>query len=535
MEKIWLKEYDKGVSGEIVLEVPSLAKMLQDTAAEYPEKPAIKADGKVTNYKDFNRITEIIAGNLRLNGLERQEKVCIFLPNLKETILSFFAVVRAAFVGVMTNPLYSEDELVRQVEDSESKIMITCDALLPKVVGALPRTHLEKVFVVKLDPNTVLPDNPKIADFNDLLKDNIGYTAKNIDIENELALLQYTGGTTGISKGCMLTHKNLASNAASLKQYFAPLLKIGEESFLGVLPYFHVYGLQVSIVTPVFMAEEMVPIPRFTPKAMLMSIQNDKITTIASAPSIFSACLNQKDIGSYDLSSLKLMISGSAPLPKALREAFEARTTAAISEGYGLSEASPVTHYTPVLSKNSKQCSIGTPIPGTEVKIVDVEYGVRELGVNEDGEMCIRGPQVMKGYYKQPGQTEMVLKDGWLYTGDIAHYDEDGYSYITDRKKDLIISGGYNVYPREIEEVLFKHPKIKEVAVIGVKDQLRGEIAKAVIVLKEGETMDKLEVTNYCKEHLANYKVPRQVEFRESLPKSAVGKILKEVLKKEQQ
>ncbi|MCK9457555.1 MAG: long-chain fatty acid--CoA ligase [Candidatus Riflebacteria bacterium] len=533
MEKIWLNEYDVGVE-RIIKEVPSLADLIENTAKNYPDLPALKGENGVINYKEFNRITSVIAGNLRLFGLHRQEKICLFLPNCNETVLAFWSVVRGATVGVMTNPLYSEKELLTQIIDSDSKMLITNDLLIGKVMGIIDKTKLEKVFVVKTENNTEIDfSDERVLPWEELLMQNRGYTAKHIDSENDLALLQYTGGTTGISKGCMLTHKNLSANAEQCKQIFGVVLKTGKEKFVGVLPFFHIYGLQMSVILPVLLASEIIPVLRFTPRGLLSAIQAEKITTMASAPSIFGACLSQKDIDSYDLSSLKLIISGSAPLPVSQMETFEKKTGARISEGYGLSETSPVTHFSPALGKVRRPGSIGVPVPSTETKIVDVEYGVKELGVGEHGELCVRGPQVMKGYYKQPGQTEMVLRDGWLYTGDIACYDKDGFFYITDRKKDLIISGGYNIYPREVEEVLFAHPKIKEAVVIGIKDQIRGEAVKAFVVLNEGETLDKTELVTYCRKNLANYKLPREVEFRDSLPKSAVGKILRRELREE--
>lgn len=533
MEKIWLNEYDVGVE-RIIKEVPSLADLIENTAKNYPDLPALKGENGVINYKEFNRITSVIAGNLGLFGLHRQEKICLFLPNCNETVLAFWSVVRGATVGVMTNPLYSEKELLTQIIDSDSKLLITNDLLIGKVMGIIDKTKLEKVFVVKTENNTEIDfSDERVLPWEELLMQNRGYTAKQIDSENDLALLQYTGGTTGISKGCMLTHKNLSANAEQCKQIFGVVLKTGKEKFVGVLPFFHIYGLQMSVILPVLLASEIIPVLRFTPRGLLSAIQAEKITTMASAPSIFGACSSQKDIDSYDLSSLKLIISGSAPLPVSQMETFERKTGARISEGYGLSETSPVTHFSPALGKVRRPGSIGVPVPSTETKIVDVEYGVKELGVGEHGELCVRGPQVMKGYYKQPGQTEMVLRDGWLYTGDIACYDKDGFFYITDRKKDLIISGGYNIYPREVEEVLFAHPKIKEAVVIGIKDQIRGEAVKAFVVLNEGETLDKTELVTYCRKNLANYKLPREVEFRDSLPKSAVGKILRRELREE--
>ena len=404
------------------------------------------------------------------------------------------------------------------VSIKSAKAVITSDTLLAKIKAILPSVSLKHVFVVPLGDIKIDFDNV-IHPWEDLLAENRGFEADNIDPYNDLALLQYTGGTTGISKGCMLTQSNLICNAYQYKEMFMVILKYGEEKIAGVLPWFHIYGLQLGVILPFIIGATIYPLIRFTPRALLSMINDEKITCMPSAPSIFSACLAQKEIDSYDLTSLKLLISGSAPLPLALIEAFEKKTGAKISEGYGLSEASPVTH------------SIGLAIPSTDIKIVDVEYGVKELGVGQNGELCIRGPQVMKGYYKQPAATEDVLVDGWLHTGDIANYDKDGYVYITDRKKDLIICGGYNVYPREVEEVLYKHPMVAEACVVGVKDEVRGEAVKAYVVTVENKEVDKKEIVGFCRKNLANYKIPKDIEFMKALPKSAVGKILRRELR----
>ena len=534
MEKFWYKNFDKGVTPEVDFSKYnlSLGGTLRNAAKLYGDKLAIKNEDRVITYSEFDYLTSIIAGNLRLFGIEKQDKVCVLLPNSVETILAFWSIGRAGIVGVMTNPLYSEAELIHQVSDSDSVAIITTDTLLPKVKSILPSVSVKNVFVVKLGQDEIEYDSV-VRPWEDLLKPNRGYYCDTIDPQNDLALLQYTGGTTGISKGCMLTHSNIICNAHMYEQNFMVVLNEGTEKFVGVLPYFHVYGLQISVVFPVLIGCCMIPMTRFTPKSLLSLIMNEKITVMASAPSIFSACLGQKDIDNYDLTSMKLVISGSAPLPVALIESFEKRTGAVISEGYGLSEASPVTHFSPLFFKDRKLGSIGLPLPSTDVKVVDVEYGVKELNVGMNGELCIRGPQVMKGYYKQPAATEEVIVDGWLHTGDIAYYDKDGFFYITDRKKDLIITGGYNVYPREIEEVLYKYPKISEACVVGVKDEVRGESVKAYVVLVTGQEADKKEIVAFCRKNLANYKIPKDIEIRESLPKSAVGKILRRQLRDE--
>ena len=412
----------------------------------------------------------------------------------------------------MTNPLYSESELLHQISDSDSKAIITSDVLLAKVLAVFKSTSLKHIFVVQLG-DTKIDYNNIVHPWEDLLAQNRGYEADNIDPYNDLALLQYTGGTTGVSKGCMLTQSNLICNSYQCEQVFKSVLNYGEEKIVGVLPWFHIYGLQLAVLYPIIIGATIYPLIRFTPRALLSLISNEKITCMPSAPSIFSACLAQKDVDSYDLTNMKLVISGSAPLPLPLIENFEKKTGAKISEGYGLSEASPVTHFSPLFPPERKLGSIGLALPSTDIKIVDVEYGVKELGVGKNGELCIRGPQVMKGYYKQPAATEEVLRDGWLHTGDIANYDKDGYVYITDRKKDLIICGGYNVYPREVEEVLYNHPMVSEACVVGVKDQVRGEAVKAYVVTVGGQKVDKKEIIGFCRKNLANYKIPRDIEF----------------------
>ena len=534
MEKFWYKNYDKGVNPEINFsELPmTFTDVIKKAASLYENHIALKDDDVKYTYKELDSITSKIAGNLRLFGIEKQDKVCVILPNCIETVLSFWSITRAGIVGVMTNPLYSEAELTHQINDSDAKTIITNDFILPKIKAVLPQLPIKKVFVVKVkdSENEVVYDKV-IRPWEELLVNNRGYDCDSIDPYNDLALLQYTGGTTGISKGCMLTPSNLICNAYQYEQIFMGILKRGEEKIVGVLPWFHIYGLQMAVLFPIIIGATIYPMIRFSPRSLLSLIHNEKITCMPSAPSIFSACLGQKEIDNYDLTSMKLVISGSAPLPVALIESFEKRTGATISEGYGLSEASPVTHFSPLFQKERKLGSIGLPLPSTDSKIVDVEYGVKELGVGQNGELCIRGPQVMKGYYKQPAATEEVLVDGWLHTGDIAYYDKEGYVYITDRKKDLIICGGYNVYPREVEEVLYKHPMVSEACVVGVKEQVRGEAVKAYIVTKENQKVDKKDIVGFCRKNLATYKIPRDIEFLDALPKSAVGKILRRELR----
>jgi len=533
MEKVWLKSYDQVVPSEITSKLPPLNSFIEAAAQNYPDHTAIHGGKTGMTYREFARITSVIAGNLRIHGIEKQDRIAVFLPNCSETILTFWSIISAGAVGVMTNPLYMESELVHQFNDSGARFVITNEQLWAKVAPVFANTRLEKAFVIceNEESATKIVDNKRVFSWSALLHENSGYVCNSITPNEDLALLQYTGGTTGISKGCMLTHANLAANVLQSEKMFH-VLQPGQEKFVGVLPYFHIYGLTVTVILPVALGGTMIPLPRFTPKALLSMIENEKITCMASAPSIFNACLSQKDIDSYDLSSLKLIISGSAPLVVSQMELFEQKTGAKIVEGYGLSETSPVTHFNPIFG-NSKPASIGLPIPSTEAKIVDVEYGTREMPAGEHGEIVIKGPQVMKGYYLQPGQTDMVLRDGWLYTGDIGYCDSEGYFYVTDRKKDLIISGGYNIYPREVEEVLFRYPKIKEAVVVGIKHPTRGETPRAFVVPAEGEAIDRKDLIDFCRKNMANYKVPRDIEFRDNLPKSAVGKVLRRVLREE--
>ncbi|PKL45588.1 MAG: long-chain fatty acid--CoA ligase [Candidatus Riflebacteria bacterium HGW-Riflebacteria-1] len=531
--KNWLKMYDAVVPHEITGEIPSLVNFIDSAATRYADLIALVDGEKRTTYREFVQQTGVIAGNLRIQGIEKQDRIAIFLPNRSETILSFWGVIRSGAIGVMTNPLYMESELVHQFNDSGARFLITSEQLWAKVAPIMGNTRLEKAFIITDTGEQLaqIVDNQRVYSWETLQQSNAGYSCSNINPREDLALLQYTGGTTGVSKGCMLTHANLAANALQSEKMFH-VLQPGVETFVGVLPYFHIYGLTVTIILPVLMGGTMLPLQRFTPKALLTIIETEKVTCMASAPSIFNACLSQKDIDNYDLSTLKLIISGSAPLPVSQMELFEQKTGARIVEGYGLSETSPVTHFNPITG-NRKPGSIGLPLPSTEAKIVDVEYGTREMPDGEHGEIVIRGPQVMKGYYQQPGQTDMVLRDGWIYTGDIGYRDVEGYFYVTDRKKDLIISGGYNIYPREVEEILFKYPKIKEAVVVGMQHPTRGETPKAFVVPVEGETIDRKDIIDFCRKNMANYKVPRDIEFRDNLPKSAVGKVLRRLLRDE--
>jgi long-chain acyl-CoA synthetase len=348
------------------------------------------------------------------------------------------------------------------------------------------------------------------------------------DFEEDLALLQYTGGTTGFPKGVMLTHKNLVANAAMCNAWLYKC-KPGEETVLGILPFFHVYGMTAVLILSVMQGSKMVLLPKFDPETTLKTIQKQKPTLFPGAPTIYIGLLNHPDLKKYDLSSIDSCISGSAPLPVEVQEQFEEVTGGKLVEGYGLTESSPVTHANFLWDKKKVKGSIGVPWPETDSVILSMETG-EPLPPGEIGEIAVKGPQVMKGYWNRPEETEQVLRDGWLLTGDLGYMDEEGYFYIVDRKKDMIIAGGFNIYPREIEEVLYEHPAVQEVVAAGIPDPYRGETVKVYIVLKDGAAATEDELNEFARKHLAAYKVPRMYEFRKELPKTAVGKILRRAL-----
>jgi long-chain acyl-CoA synthetase len=469
-----------------------------------------------------------------------------------QTIISFWGALKAGAVVVMTNPLYMEKELVHQIHDSGARQMIALDLLWPKLEKLQDKLDIERYHVTSIGDclgfplkqlynfktkregtRPAVPYDGQVRPWKDLLRGKERLSHPVADPRQDVALLQYTGGTTGISKGVMLSHFNLTVNAS---QCSAMLHGLGKQNevMLGLLPYFHVYGLTVNLLFATAIQATLIPFPRYVPKDVLVATQKLKPTIFPGAPAIYNSLMQQKDVGEYDLSSINYCISGSAPLPVETIKQFKEKADAEIIEGYGLTEASPVTHLNP-LNGVRKVGSIGVPFPDTDVQIVDMEVGSVPLPPGKVGEMIIRGPQVMSGYWNRPDETANTLRNGWLYTGDIARMDEDGFFYIVDRKKDMIIQSGYNVYPREIDEVLYEHPKVKEAVAVGVPHPTRGEIIKAYVVVREGESLDKSEIVAHCREKLANYKVPKQVEFRDELPKTFVGKVLRRALRAEEE
>jgi long-chain acyl-CoA synthetase len=479
-------------------------------------------------------------------GVKPGDKVAMLMPNMPQLVAATYGAWRAGAVVMMNNPLYTDKELEYQFNNSESSFLVTIDLLGPRMIALKPKTGIKNIVIAHIrdhlkfpkkqllpivakDKHRDIPPQPNVHEWMNLLK---RYPPKDpgipVDFEG-LASLQYTGGTTGVSKGVMLSHANLSKNVQQIVAWF-PGLKKGEITHLGVLPIFHSFGLTCCMNICVWMGWSDVLIPRPEPQTILEAVHKYKVNFFPAVPTMYVGVLNHPKLAQFSLTSIKGCFSGAAPLPVEVIKDFEARTGSQICEGYGLSETSPVVTTNPYGGK-TKVGSIGLPVSDTDIKVVDIAEGTKEVPLGEAGELIIKGPQVTSGYYKMPEETALTIRDGWLYTGDIGKMDEEGYFYIVDRKKDMIIAGGYNIYPREIDEVLFEHPKILEACAVGIPDPYRGETVKAYVVLKPGEKMTGEEVIQYCQEKLAQYKVPKTVEFMTALPKSMVGKILRKELR----
>jgi long-chain acyl-CoA synthetase len=448
--------------------------------------------------------------------------------------------------------LYKEREVEHQLVDSEAETVVVLDALYPILEKVVEKTKVKRVVVTSLKeympsakaflgsllkkiPSHKVEQKENIHFFQDLLSEHDPNPPKvEINPKEDLAALQYTGGTTGISKGAMLTHMNLVSNAVSCAEWLRGVK--GDETFLSVLPLFHIYGMTTGMNAPIYLAGRIVLLPRFDADSTFQAIQKHRVTVFCGAPTMYSMLLAHPDLKKYDLRSIRFCISGSAPLPPEVQRRWMEITGGVLVEGYGLTESSPVTHCNPLdrSMKTVKVGSIGLPWPDTDAKIMDSESGITELEPQEEGELVVKGPQVMMGYWKMVEESAAVLRDGWLYTGDIGKMDEDGYFYITDRKKDLIKYKGYSVYPREIEDVIYEHPAVKLCAVVGKPDSVAGEVPKAFVVLKEGKTASGEEIKEFVNSKVAPYKAVREVEFRTELPMTLVGKVLRRVLHEEE-
>lgn len=547
-EKVWLASYPEEIPHSIDLPQIPVQQFLTDAYNEVPDKVAVHFMGRELTNKELYQSALKFANYLRSLGVEKGDRVAIMLPNCPQSVIAYYGILYAGGIVVQTNPLYTERELQYQMSDCDAKVILVMDILYPRTMKILNETKIENVIVTGIKDYLPFPKN-LVYPF--IQKKQYGFSVKvehsgmnhlfteimksatateisvDFDFENDLALLQYTGGTTGFPKGVMLTHKNLIANTMMCDAWMYKCTK-GEEIILGIIPFFHVYGMTTVLVLSVMQQSKMVLLPKFDVEQALKTIDKQKPTLFPGAPTMYIGLLNHPDLSKYDLSSIKACLSGSAPLPLEVQEKFETLTGGRIVEGYGLTETSPVTHANPIWD-NRINGSIGLPWPNTDAVIL--RSGEKEvLPPGEVGEIAIKGPQVMKGYWNRPEDTAMTFNDGWFLTGDLGYMDEKGYFYVVDRKKDIIIAGGFNIYPREVEEVLYEHDAIQECVVAGIPDPYRGETVKAYIVLKEGKKVTDKELNEFCRSNLAAYKVPRYYEFRTELPKTAVGKILRRKL-----
>jgi long-chain acyl-CoA synthetase len=532
-ERPWLEIYEKGrVEPETRIFEGSLYELFSRAVEEHRGKTVLSFYGTTFEFRRLQALVEKMAASLAASGVKKGDRVALMLPNCPQYVVSFFATVRLGAIVTQINPMYVEREIGHILNDSGAETIIVYADVYERVRAMLPDTNLKTVVVVDFgsEPEGLGVGHRSFDDF--LSTDADPAPEVDIDPARDVAALQYTGGTTGVSKGAMLTHRNLVANVQQTIDVFAqnPDQFTGRKC-VGVLPFFHIYGLTCVMLFGIKLGVEQVLLPRFEVQEALAVFENDRPTMFAGVPTMYMALLaSGADLRKYHLHDVRIFNSGGSALPVNLKRSFEEKVGKPLFEGYGLSEASPVTHNNPPFLGQGREGSVGIPIPSTEARVVDVETGETEIPIGESGELIIKGPQVMKGYLNMPDETAETLKGGWLYTGDVAKMDESGYFYIVDRKKDMIVASGFNVYPREIEEVLFEHPDVAEAVAIGVADEYRGESVKAFVVSRSGASTTEEEVLAFCKERLAAYKAPKAVEFREELPKSAVGKLLRRVL-----
>jgi len=560
MEKTWQKNYDPGVPCTIKYPKIALHEMLENTAKRFPRKTAIIfpgafGDDRRINYRRLNDDTDRLAHALSGIGVKKGDRVALLMPNCPQFVISYYAILKIGAIVVATNPLYTPREMEIQIKDSGAETVIVLSLFYKTVMDLKGRTTIKNVIVTNikeyLPPETRkafavfkerqeghfvrVPKVKGIYKFQDLLRFWDPTPPKTKVRPSDIAMFQYTGGTTGISKAAVALHSGVLANVFQIKGWAVPIhLKEGKEVFMGVMPFFHVYGMVTVMHFAILSGSAMVLLPRFETEQVLQVLDKYQPAFFPGVPTMYVAINNHPDVGKYNLRSIRACVSGAAPLPVEVQQEFERLSGGKLVEGYGLSETAVVTHCTPITGMR-KAGSIGLPFPDVEAKIVDVETGEKEMPTGEVGELAIKAPQVMKSYWNRPEETELVLRNGWLYTGDMAKMDEDGFFFIVDRKKEMIVASGFNIYPREIEEVLYEYSKIKEVCAYGVPDEYRGQTVKVAIVLKDGETADEEEIITHCRKYLARYKVPKLIEFRDSLPKTVIGKVLRRVLVEEEE
>jgi long-chain acyl-CoA synthetase len=549
-DRIWFAAYDEGVPRTISYPEITLPDLLKGSAERFPNAVATTFFGASLRYGELWLCVQAFAAGLQRMGLQKGDRVAVVLPNSPQFIISYYGSLLAGAVVVPTNPLYTPRELEDQLRDSGARFAVVLDRVYDRISQVRSGTALEKIVVTRINEyfppflRLLYPIKarregtwPKIPQADHLIafKDVMAAQVDELKLPDlrptDLAQLQYTGGTTGIPKGAMLSHRNLVANTLQCRAWFRDCVE-GAEVLLAVLPFFHVYGLTVAMNFGVAIAAQLVIHPRFQIDEVLKDITRYRPTLFPGVPTMYIAVVNHPKASQYNLRSIKACLSGAAPLPVEVAQRFEQLTGGKLVEGYGLTEASPVTHCNPLYGRR-KWGSIGVPMPDTDAAIFHLETN-EPLPPGQPGELAVKGPQVMMGYWNRPDETSSALRDGWLLTGDIATMDDDGYFYIVDRKKDMILVGGFSVFPREIEEVLYQHPAVQEAVAVGVPDPYSGEAVKAFVVLKEGHSATEEEILAFARERLAGYKRPREVEFRTDLPKSLVGKHLRRLLAEEE-
>lgn len=561
MEKPWLAFYEKDVPHSIAYPQIPLHQTLEDSARKYPDQTALKLVlrylgpvtlGATLNYRQLLDQVNRFAAALAALGVRRGDRVGLMLPNLPQYVIAFYGALKLGAIVVNTNPTYTAREIEHQFSDAGAETVVLLSGFYSKLKEIQDHTQVKRVIIADvpdyvpapfnaLVKSTVkkhgqmvdVPEGNGVYNFRKLLNAHPEAPPKVAIAPDDTALFQYTGGTTGVPKAAMLTHYNLVVNTIQVKNWMRSLEE-GKERVMGAIPFFHVYGMTVSMSLGMHLGAQLIILPNPRPiDGVMKAIHKERATVFPGVPAMYIGIINHPQVTEYDLRSVKACISGSAPLPMDVQVKFGEITGGRLVEGYGLTEAAPVTHCNPIYGQR-KNGSIGLPFPDVEARIVDYEKLI-DKPVGEDGELWLRAPQVMKGYWNKPDETaKQVTEDGWLRTGDIARMDQEGYFYIVDRLKDIIIASGFNIVPREVEEVLFLYPKVQEAVVAGVPDPYRGENVKAYVVLKPGETATPDEIIEFCAKNLAKYKVPKQVEFRSELPKTMVGKVLRRVLVEEE-
>lgn len=548
----WQRIYPGDIDWNTPLPVRPLHGLIDEAVAKFADRPCVDFLDRKYTYAEVGRLVDRAAAGLQELGVRKGDRIGLFLPNTPYFVIFYFAVLKAGGIVVNMNPLYAERELAKQIEDSETDIVVTLDlaALYDKMARMLHETRVRRLIVCRMQDvlpwpknwlfpivrrkdKARIPADGRHVPYARLIANEGRPKPVDIDPHEDVAVLQYTGGTTGVPKGAMLTHANLYANTVQSALWF-PEVAHGHERMLGVLPLFHVFAMTGVMNLSLRVGAEMILLPRFELDQVMQTIHKKRPTLFPAVPTIYTAISNHKQADRYDLSSIKFCISGGAPLPVEVKTAFEKKTGCTLVEGYGLTESSPVATVNPLKGIN-KPGSIGIPMPGTVIEIVSLDDPSRVLGIGEKGEVCIRGPQVMKGYWNRPEETASALADGRLHTGDVGYLDEDGYTFIVDRIKDMILCGGYNVYPRNVEEAIYLHPAVTEVVVAGVPDSYRGQTVKAYVKLTEGHTLAREELAAFLRDKLSPIEIPKLLEIRDELPKTMIGKLSRKALVEEEE